>query len=91
MPITKRPFGMTRDGQSVTCYTMTNENGMTVEILSYAAAIRAVVVPDRNGGPVGVALGCDTVLEYEWDPCYFGKLVGRYANRLRNARFAMAQ
>lgn len=89
MPITTRPFGMTKHGEAVTCYTMTNGNGMTVEVLSYAASIRSILVPDREGKLVDVALGYDTVADYEADTCYFGNLVGRFANRLRKARFAI--
>lgn len=89
MPITSQFFGYTRDGQAVTQYTMTNTNGMTVRILSYAAAIQSILVPDREGRLVDVALGYDDVAGYEADKCFFGALVGRFANRLRNARFSI--
>lgn len=89
MPITSQFFGYTRDGQAVTQYTMTNESGMSVDIISYAASIRAIRVPDRDGKLVDVALGYDTVPEYEEDRCFFGNLVGRFANRLRDARFSI--
>ena len=83
MPITSQPFGCTRDGRAVTEYRISNANGMSVSVLSYAASLRAIVVPDREGRPVDVALGYDTVAEYEDDACFFGNLVGRFANRLR--------
>ncbi len=89
MSITKAFFGYTRDGQKVYRYQMTNGNGMEVSVLSYAAAIQAIRVPDRTGKLVDVALGYDTVPEYEADGCFFGNLVGRFANRLRDARFVL--
>ncbi|HIS52665.1 MAG TPA: galactose mutarotase [Candidatus Onthomonas avicola] len=89
MPITSQPFGCTRDGRAVTEYRISNANGMSVSVLSYAASLRAIVVPDREGRPVDVALGYDTVAEYEDDACFFGNLVGRFANRLRKARFSL--
>lgn len=89
MPITSTLFGHTKAGEAVYQYTMTNRNGMTVQILSYAASVRAILVPDREGRLVDVALGYDTVAEYEADPCFFGNFVGRFANRLRSARFQL--
>lgn len=89
MPITSAPFGFTKDGQAVTQYTMTNQNGMTVQVISYAAAIRSILVPDREGKLVDVALGYDTVAGYEADKCFFGNFVGRFANRLRDAQFQL--
>lgn len=89
MPIKQELFGYTKDGQAVSQYTMTNGHGMTVQIISYAAAIRSIQVPDRTGRPVDVVLGYDTVADYEEDSYFFGKLVGRFANRLRNARFQL--
>ena len=52
--ITKQLFGTTRSGDSVTRYTLTNANGMTVQVLDYGCIIQSVIVPDRNGKPVDV-------------------------------------
>ena len=38
---------------------------MEAEVLTYGAALRALRVPDRNGGPVDVVLGYDAVSAYE--------------------------
>ncbi len=89
MTITTQPFGRTRDGQDVTEYRLSNGNGMSVSVLSFAASLHDVVVPDRDGRPVDIMLGYDTVEEYEDDACFFGNLVGRFANRLRRARFTL--
>lgn len=89
MAITSELFGYTRDGQAVTRYIMTNAKGMTVSVISYAAAIQSILVPDREGKLVDVALGYDTVAGYEADSCFFGNFVGRFANRLRDARFQL--
>lgn len=89
MSITATLFGYTRDGREVKQYTMTNQKGMTVVVISYAAAVQSVLVPDRDGNLVDVVLGYDTVEGYETDTCFFGNFVGRFANRLRNARFQL--
>lgn len=36
-----------------------------------------------------VALGYDSVQSYEKNYCFFGALVGRYTNRIQNARFSL--
>lgn len=58
---------------------------MEAEVLTYGAALRALRVPDRNGGPVDVVLGYDAVSAYEANGGYLGAVVGRYANRIAGA------
>ena len=64
MNISNRPFGCLPDGRAVTCWTLTNDAGLQTEILDYGVTIRTLVVPDRNGKPVDVVLGYDTLEEY---------------------------
>lgn len=89
MEITKRPFGSLADGTAVTLYTMTAENGTAVEMLDYGAAIRSILVPDRSGKLVDVALGYDTLQEYVDNDGYMGAMVGRIANRIAGGRFTL--
>ena len=58
---------------------------MEAEVLTYGATLRALRVPDRNGGPVDVVLGYDAVSAYEANGGYLGAVVGRYANRIAGA------
>lgn len=87
MEITGKPFGITRDGQPVTCYTLRNSAGMTVEVLDWGCVIRSILVPDRDGVPTDVVLGYDDLAGYEAGTCFFGAFVGRYANRIKGAAF----
>lgn len=87
--VTARHFGTTRDGKGVTQYSLKNENGMCVQLLSYACVVQRVVIPDKNGVPCDVVLGYDTVEDYENGGCFFGAFVGRYANRIQNAAFSL--
>lgn len=89
MSVSKALFGHTKDGQPVFCYTLTNEHGVEVRVLSYGAALQSVLVPSATGERVDVLLGYDTVSEYEERDGFFGALVGRFANRLRKARFVL--
>lgn len=89
MLITQQPFGTLADGTAVTCWTLTNDRGMTVQVLDYGATIRSLVVPDRTGRPVDVVLGYDTLEEYAKNGGFFGATVGRFANRIGGARFTL--
>ena len=87
--ITNEPFGCTNDGWAVARWTMTNDAGMTVRVLTYGCTVQSIVVPDRDGNPVDVVLGYDDLAGYEAGSCWFGAFVGRYANRIKNAAFTL--
>ena len=89
MSISKREFGMMCDGTRVSCWTLTGENGLTAEVLDYGVTIRSIIVPDKNGNPVDVVLGYDTLEEYLSDDCYLGATIGRVANRIKGASFQL--
>ena len=73
---------------SVFQYTLINKNGMLVKILNYGGTVTDIITPDKNGKMGDVILGYDSLSGYRQsgNP-YFGCLVGRYANRIANAKF----
>ncbi len=77
------------DGQPIDRYTLTNENGMSVSILTYGATVQSIIVPDRDGNLANVALGFDAIEEYATISPYFGAVVGRYANRIAKGTFTL--
>lgn len=85
--IKKELFGKSINGQQVYLYTLTNKNGMTVKVTNYGANIVSIVVPDKKGNFEDVALGYDTLEQYQNDQCFLGALVGRYAGRIGGAKF----
>ena len=82
-------FGKTQNNETVLSFCLRNKSGAYVRILNYGGIIQSICVPDRDGKLVDVALGFDTVSEYENDPEYLGKLVGRVANRIGKSRFTL--
>ncbi len=87
--IQSEPFGVTADGAPITLYTLTNANGMQAKIATYGGVVVSLTAPDRNGVFDDVVLGYDTVAGYENDKSYFGAIIGRYGNRIGNARFVL--
>lgn len=91
--IRSQPFGVTKAGDKVTEYILSNPGGLTVSVLNYGCVVRSIVVPAKCG-PVDVVLGHDTMADYEEDFCSSGStccgaFVGRYANRIENAYFSV--
>ncbi|MDF1574278.1 MAG: galactose mutarotase [Bacteroidales bacterium] len=89
MNIEKQPFGATPDGKEVNKYTLKNNRGMEVDIISYGGIITAIRVPDRKNEPGDVVLGFETLEEYLGDHPYFGAIVGRVCNRIGRSRFEL--
>lgn len=89
MPITKKHFGTTRDGVDVFLYTLTNERGLEVSIITYGGAITSLKTPDRDGNFDDIVLGYETLAEYTSNPRYFGALIGRHANRIAAGKFSL--
>lgn len=87
--VTEETFGQLPDGRPVTRFRLRNPNGMEVETLTYGAIIRALWVPDRNGNLGDVVLGFDSLSAYLHPHPYMGAMVGRYANRIKGARFLL--
>ena len=85
----KSVFGSTSDGREVCLYELTNRSGASVTLCDYGARIVSVCVPDRDGRLDDVVLGYSDLGAYERNNGYFGAVVGRCANRLRNAAFRL--
>lgn len=89
MSITARPFGTTRDGQTVTAYTLTNRCGASVRLLDYGVNIASIRIPDRQGQMADVAFSFDSLDRYESNHGSIGDTIGRCANRIAHGRFTL--
>ena len=87
--VVRSAFGRLPEGAEVDLYTLTNAKGMEVRVINYGGIVTAIKVPDRNGTPADVVLGFDSLAGYVKNPPYFGAVVGRYANRIAKAQFAL--
>lgn len=93
MKITQKPFGTFEDRQ-VVLYTLENDNAMTVKITNYGGIVTSIVVPNKSGARTDIVCGFDTLDGYFSDTYkgnspYFGCLVGRYAARIKDGKFAV--
>lgn len=71
-------------------YTLTAK-GINASFIPYGARLTNLFVKDKNGTFQDVVLGYDDTTEYlhdsETNHTYFGPIVGRYANRIKNGTF----
>jgi len=79
----------TVDGKSVYLYTLVNDKGDTVTITNYGGTVTSFVTPDKNGKYSSVIIGFDSLAPYLQHPPYFGALIGRYGNRIGDAKFSL--
>jgi aldose 1-epimerase len=87
--ISKEAFGQLPDGQQADLYTLTNANGMTVNITNYGGIVTKLTAPDKNGQWADVVLGFDSLAPYLSGHPFFGALVGRYGNRIAKGKFKL--
>lgn len=86
--IERKDFGFF-NGYKVFLFTLTNKNGMKAELTNYSGAVVSLFVPDRNGIMEDVVLGYDDLDGYIGGTSSQGALVGRYANRIADAKFTL--
>ena len=78
------------NGRQTSLYTLTNSNGMTVQITNYGARVVALWVPDKNGDFQDVVWGYNSIQEYlKSTDIYCGPIVGRYGNRINKGQFSL--
>jgi aldose 1-epimerase len=74
------------EGAPITRYELSN-GAISTAILSWGAIVQELHVPDRHGYLANIVLGFSDVERYFVKHPHFGAVVGRYGNRIGNARF----
>jgi len=92
--IERRLCGTLPTGEDIAHFTLSHPDGITVGISSLGATITDIWAPGRDGTLANVVLGFDSLAgylspDYQAAYPYFGATIGRVANRIRDARFAI--
>lgn len=85
--IARDMFGTLPDGRAVERVVLRGEDGFEARIITFGAAIQALIVPDAAGHSDDIVLGYDDLDGFLRERRFFGATVGRYANRIADARF----
>jgi aldose 1-epimerase len=83
----RRHFQKLIDGKIVDLYTILNKNGLTIKVTNFGAKIQQILVPDSKNVFADIALGFDSIDSVINGQPSMGAFIGRYANRISNARF----
>ncbi|MCW4050008.1 MAG: galactose mutarotase [Candidatus Bathyarchaeota archaeon] len=89
MHVLRRKWGKLPDGSQVHLFKLSNDHGMVVEISDYGGTVVSLKVPDKEGVIGDVVLGFSDLKSYLNSKFYFGCLIGRYANRIRDGVFKL--
>ena len=78
------------DGKPTALYVLTNQQGAEACVTNWGGRLVSVMVPDKNGKLTDVVLGYDNIDQYVANPDNnYGGLIGRYGNRIANAKFTL--
>ena len=87
--IARDVFGTLPDGRAVERVTLCGEAGFQARIITFGAAIQALIVPDAEGHCDDIVLGYDDLDGFLRERKFFGATVGRYANRIASGCFEL--
>lgn len=89
MKVTKQVFGTLSNGQVANLYTVDNGK-MSFTVTDFGCTLTGIFLPNKLGLKDDVILGHSTLEGFIKDPGYsFGSIVGRFANRIGDAKFVI--
>ena len=88
--IQKSHYAVTPEGDSIDQYLLTNNNGMSVVVITFGGIVTKLTAPDRDGSYEDIVLGYSNPQDY-FRPSseYFGAIIGRVANRIAGGKFTI--
>jgi aldose 1-epimerase len=86
----KEVFGVCPDGIEVYLFTLKNKNGIEIKITNFGGIVHSLKIPDKDGKFEDILLGFKDFKGYlgSENP-YFNCLIGRFGNRIANAKFSL--
>ena len=84
-----RAYGKLADQTPINQVTLTNSNGVSVDVINYGGIITRIETPDSNGNMGNIVLGMDNLEDYTNATTYFGAIIGRFGNRIANGKFSL--
>lgn len=87
--VRKQFFETLPDGRDVHTWRLESADGVGLTVMDLGATILSLEVADRRGELADVVLGYDSAATYLSDPHFHGAVIGRFANRIAGARFAL--
>lgn len=83
------PLGRLSSGEEIFTCRLENSSGAYCNVVTLGGAVTNIMVPDREGRLDDVIVGYDTIEALEAWGGHFGKIVGRFANRIAKGQFTL--
>jgi aldose 1-epimerase len=77
------------DTAAARIFKLEHPGGLRIAVMDIGATWLSCEVPLAGGTHREVLLGCDSAEDYAGQTAYLGAIIGRYANRITNARFTL--
>jgi aldose 1-epimerase len=88
--IEENDFGKMPDGTTNQQFTLRNTGGMLVKVMTFGAMLTEIQAPDRHGVFTNVVLGTNSFDAFLHNTFTAqSQVIGRFANRIANARFTL--
>ena len=86
----KESFEKTVDGKQVSLFILQNRLATTAQITNYGGKVLSLWVQDKNGNYEDIVLGYADIDGFlTAKEKYFGALIGRYGNRIKEGKFTL--
>ncbi len=87
--MTPLSFGTLPSGKTIDAYTLANDAGASLQVLTYGGIVTSLRVPDRQGRLDDIVLGFNDLEAYLEGHPYFGAITGRIAGRVSGGRLSL--
>lgn len=83
-------FAFSHNDKEIGLYTLKNDNGLICQLTNFGARVVSLYCPDKNGELGDVVVGYGSGKDFvEKKENFFGATIGRYGNRIGNAKFSI--
>ena len=82
-------FGVTKYGEHAKKFTLNGAGGVILEVSDYGGKVIRLLTPDREGKMKDVVVGFDSPAGWDNGDPYWGCIIGRYGNRIKDGVFKM--
>jgi aldose 1-epimerase len=88
LKISKKTFGILSNGKKVYLYTL-KAGDLGFSMTNYGAIWTSLLIPSKKGRTEDVLLGYSDFSPHAYNKPYLGATIGRFGNRIGNARFSL--
>lgn len=89
--IQQQAFDTIYNEKPISLYTLTNKNGLEMQVTNFGARIVTLFTPDKNGKMEDIVLGYENIERYlnNKGERFLGAAIGRYGNRIAKGQFSI--